>query len=110
MLLPSVAVIMPAYNAERFIAEAIESVIAQTHHDWQMVVVDDGSTDRTLEIARSFAERDSRITVITGPNAGIANAMNRATAVIDTPSDGTLTVNSVPTLSGVFLPWSFSPP
>ncbi len=71
-------VIMPAYNAQRFIAEAIASVQAQTMNDWQLHVVDDGSTDGTLAIARQIAMTDSRILVSTAPNSGIANVMNRA--------------------------------
>jgi glycosyltransferase involved in cell wall biosynthesis len=52
---------MTAYNREAFIAEAIESVLAQTFTDFELIVVDDGSKDRTMEIARSYAQRDSRI-------------------------------------------------
>lgn len=58
---PLVSVIMPSYNAEKYIKEAIESVIAQTYTNWELFVIDDGSTDRTAEIARSYAEKDSRI-------------------------------------------------
>ena len=58
---PLVSVIMPSYNAEKYIKEAIESVIAQTYKNWELFVIDDGSTDRTAEIARSYAEKDSRI-------------------------------------------------
>ena len=48
-------------EAEKYIKEAIESVIAQTYTNWELFVIDDGSTDRTAEIARSYAEKDSRI-------------------------------------------------
>lgn len=61
---PAVTFIMPAYNAEQYIAEAIESVIRQTFGDWEMIVVDDCSTDTTRSIAEGFAAADSRIKVI----------------------------------------------
>jgi glycosyltransferase involved in cell wall biosynthesis len=54
---PLVTVAVPIWNAERFLAEAIESVIAQTWPDWELLLADDGSTDRSPEIARSYAER-----------------------------------------------------
>ncbi len=62
--MPVVSVITPAYNSERFIADAIRSVQAQTYPDWEMVVVDDASSDETPNIARSFAEQDTRIRFI----------------------------------------------
>ncbi len=54
---PLVTVVVPVWNAERFLAEAIESVIAQTWPDWELLLADDGSTDRSPEIARSYADR-----------------------------------------------------
>ncbi|HEX5719025.1 MAG TPA: glycosyltransferase family A protein [Thermoanaerobaculia bacterium] len=54
---PLVSVVVPAWNAERFLAEAIESVVAQTWPDWELLLADDGSTDRSPEIARLYAER-----------------------------------------------------
>lgn len=60
---PIISVVMPAYNAEKYIAEAIESVIAQTFTDWELVIVDDCSSDATLGIARKYEEQDSRIRV-----------------------------------------------
>lgn len=72
-----VTVIMPAYNAGRFVADAVESVIAQTFLDWEMLIVDDGSTDRTAEIIAEYERRDRRIRVVTlEPNRGLANARN----------------------------------
>jgi glycosyltransferase involved in cell wall biosynthesis len=72
-----VSVLMPAYNAERHIAASIESVLAQTHAAFELLVIDDGSKDKTFEIARSYAARDPRVKAITQPNAGIAHTMNR---------------------------------
>ena len=75
---PLVSVIMPAYNAEKYIAEAIESVISQTYANWELFVLDDCSTDRTAEIAEGFAETDSRIRLLKNPqNMGVANTRNR---------------------------------
>lgn len=77
MAAPLVSVIMPSFNAERFIAESIESVIAQTVRDWELIVVDDGSTDGTAAIVAAYRQRDPRIRLITQPaNRGPAAARN----------------------------------
>jgi glycosyltransferase involved in cell wall biosynthesis len=68
---------MPAYNAELFIAEAIESVLAQTWADFNLIVLDDGSRDRTREIAESYALRDSRVRVESHANMGPGPTLNR---------------------------------
>src|SRR3954470_15179683 len=72
-----VTVLMPAYNAGRFIARAIDSVLAQTHRDLELLAIDDGSKDDTLAVASAYCARDPRVKVITQPNAGIAHTMNR---------------------------------
>ena len=75
---PLVSVIMPSFNAERYIAEAIDSVIAQTVTDWELIVVDDASTDATAAIVAHYRQRDSRIRLISQQsNQGAANARNR---------------------------------
>lgn len=61
---PTVSVLMTAYNREKHIGAAIESVLIQTFSDWELVIVDDVSTDRTCEIARQYAARDDRIRII----------------------------------------------
>jgi teichuronic acid biosynthesis glycosyltransferase TuaG len=74
-----VSIITPAYNAERFIEETIRSVQAQQHDDWEMLVVDDVSTDRTRDIVRDVAASDPRIQLIPQElNRGPAEARNLA--------------------------------
>ncbi len=68
---------MAAWNAERFICEAIESVIAQSVEDWELIIIDDGSTDGTQEIVADYERRDRRIRVLTSTrNRGLAIARN----------------------------------
>ena len=73
---PSVAVIVPAYNAEAWLADCIRSVQLQTFKDWNLIIVDDGSPDRSREIAEEFALKDSRIRVISRKNGGLSAARN----------------------------------
>jgi glycosyltransferase involved in cell wall biosynthesis len=75
---PVVSVVMPAYNAASYLCEAIDSVLAQTFSAFELIVVDDGSTDDTLTLARGFARTDSRVRVFTTPNGGPAAARNVA--------------------------------
>lgn len=77
--MPLVSVIIPMYNAERTIEEAIASVLQQTWQDFEMIVVDDGSTDGSLARVRAIA--DSRLQVLSFTNAGAAAARNRGIAV-----------------------------
>jgi len=73
---PLVSILIPAYNAGEWIAETLDSALAQTWHTKEILVVDDGSTDRTLDIARHFTSRGVR--VISQPHQGAAAARNRA--------------------------------
>jgi glycosyltransferase involved in cell wall biosynthesis len=75
---PAVSVIMPAYNVAPYIGEAIESVLGQTFSDFQLLVVDDGSTDDTAAITQQFAAADSRIMLLRQENRGLAAARNTA--------------------------------
>lgn len=68
---------MPAYNAEKFITDSIESVIDQSYTNWELIIIDDGSSDKTLEIANNFRKIDKRIVVKkTEENGGVALARN----------------------------------
>ena len=71
---PLVSIIMPAYNVEKTIKESIESVINQTYTNWELNIINDGSTDKTLEVINFF--KDDRIVLIEQKNLGVANARN----------------------------------
>jgi glycosyltransferase involved in cell wall biosynthesis len=72
-----VSVVTPVYNGERYLAEAIESVLGQTHRDFELILVDDGSTDGSLGIMQHYARMDPRIRVVTQENRGHSGAANR---------------------------------
>lgn len=71
---PSTSIIVTAYNIEDCLARCLDSILAQSETDFEVIVVDDGSTDMTLEIASTFAKKDPRITVLTQKNTGPAQA------------------------------------
>ena len=87
-----VSIITPAYNAAEYIAETIESVLAQTYPKWEMLIVNDCSKDNTAEIVQSYADKDNRIKLINleqnsgaavARNTGIKNAKGRYIAFLD---------------------------
>ncbi|HWE02304.1 MAG TPA: glycosyltransferase [Tepidisphaeraceae bacterium] len=78
---PAVSVVMPLYNTERHLAAAIDSVLAQTFADFEIIAVDDGSTDGTLDILRRYESRDRRVRVLSRPNTGIVGALNDGLAM-----------------------------
>ncbi len=73
---PDVSVIMPVYNSKEHLSSAIESVLAQTHKNFELILVDDGSTDGCADICDDYAERDHRVRVIHKSNGGISSARN----------------------------------
>lgn len=77
--MPTVSVIVPAYNASRFLGDALESVLCQTWKDWEVCLVDDGSTDSTRAVVQSFMPRfGSRLRYLYQPNRGLSRARNVA--------------------------------
>jgi hypothetical protein len=75
--LGKISVIIPCYNSARFLPVALESVLWQTYGNWECILVDDGSTDRSEEIIRSFSDRDPRFRYIAQKNSGPSAARNR---------------------------------
>lgn len=76
MVTVKVSVLMTAYNAERYLAEAIESVLGQTYPDFEFVFINDGSTDGTRAIAEAYAKKDARLKIILRPNKGFGVSLN----------------------------------
>lgn len=74
-----VSIVTPSWNSEKYIVQTIESVRSQTYKNWEMIIVDDCSTDHTVEIATDYSKRDSRIKVYRqNVNGGAAKARNRS--------------------------------
>ena len=76
-----ISIILPVYNGELYLAEAIDSILLQTYSDWELILVNDCSTDRTAEICREYADRDSRIRILTNEvNLRLPKSLNRGFA------------------------------
>lgn len=75
--MPKVSVIVPVYNVEKYLERCINSILNQTYTDFELLLADDGSTDRSSEICDSFAEKDSRVKVFHLPNGGQGAARNK---------------------------------
>ena len=73
---PLISVCMPVYNAGKYLADAVESILGQTFADFEFLILDDGSTDDSLEILRRYADRDPRIRLTSRPNKGLVASLN----------------------------------
>jgi glycosyltransferase involved in cell wall biosynthesis len=72
----AISAVIPAHNASPFLAETIESILAQTFEEWELLIIDDGSKDNTAEIAKSYSQKDSRIQLVQQINKGVSAARN----------------------------------
>ena len=73
---PKVSVVVPIYNVEKFIHQAVDSILGQTLKDIEVILVDDGSPDNCGKICDEYAQKDKRVRVIHQPNGGLGNAYN----------------------------------
>ena len=81
MVDPLISIIMPAYNAEKTIAGSIDSVLGQSYSSWELLVIDDGSTDSTAAIVKKAASMDARVTLVQNSrNLGVSASRNRGVA------------------------------
>ncbi len=104
-----ISVIMPVYNAEKFLKDSIESVLNQTYKDFEFIIVNDGSTDSSLNIISEYKEKDNRIKIInqenrgvsTSRNTGILSSVGRYVSFID--ADDIWTTNKLETQIDFFL-------
>ena len=74
--MPKVSVIVPVYNIEKYVSRCVESLLAQSFGDFELLLVNDGSTDSSLEILKEFEQKDPRIIVLTKENGGLSDARN----------------------------------
>lgn len=104
---PQFSVVMPVFNGGEFLREAVESVLRQDFEDFELIIVDDGSTDGSTSMCRAFAAVDSRIHLIEQRNAGVAAAMNSGIAaataawVVVMHADDVMLPNRIATLSAI---------
>ena len=74
---PLISVILPVYNAELYLSEAVDSILNQTVNDFELILIDDGSTDGSLSIAQAYAKQDERVVLISQPNMGLVETLNK---------------------------------
>ena len=75
-ILPQISVVVPVYNSERYLAQCIESILSQTYRKLELILVNDGSTDKSGTICEEYSKKDDRIKVIHTPNSGVSAARN----------------------------------
>lgn len=106
--MPKISLIIPVYNAERYLAETLDSLLDQTHHDLELVCVNDGSHDNSWEILQRYVAQDSRVVPIDQPNQGVSVARNtgiaRATGdiIMFVDADDKLVPTACAVVAGVF--------
>ena len=91
--MPEISIIIPAYNSKDFISELIESIQAQTFQDWELIIVDDGSSDSTFEVASVYANNDDRIKLSKKRNGGSALARNYGLSMANPSSLYVMTID-----------------
>lgn len=105
-----ISIVIPAYNAAATVGRCLDSLLAQTYRDFELIVVDDGSTDGTAQIISTYAERDSRIRLIRQENAGVSAARNvglyaaRGDLIAFTDSDDAVSPEFLEALLSLYAP------
>lgn len=101
---PFFSIIIPAYNLENYIAAALQSVLVQTFQDFEIIIVDDGSSDETVSIIQSF--HDPRIRLVSQVNGGVSRARN---AGMKKAVGGLASLSWTETITGIPSIWSWQP-
>jgi len=82
---PKISVVVPCYNQGKFLSEALDSVINQTMKEWECIIVDDGSSDNSIDIAKKYSTKDSRIQYVHQENVGPSAARNKGVTLTSAP-------------------------
>ena len=96
-----ISVIIPVYNAEKYLSRCIDSVLNSSYTDFELLLINDGSTDQSLDICRQYKDQDSRITVISQENQGVSAARNLGLRICR--GDWIIFIDSDDYISGDFL-------
>ena len=103
-----VSIIIPVYNAERYLRKCLESIVSQTYINWELILVNDGSTDTSGKICEEYAEKDARVRVYNKSNTGVSDSRNLGIKestgkylVFVDADDYWLSVNDLATLVGI---------
>ena len=86
--MPKVSVIVPVFNVEKYVGQCLESLINQTLKNIEIIIVNDGSTDKSLSICEEYARKDNRISVYTKENGGLSSARNYGLQFVSSPYVG----------------------
>ena len=76
-----ISIILPVYNTERYLPDTIDSILNQSYTDFELIAINDGSTDQSLSILKEYAEKDARVRLIDKPNSGVSDTRNRGISV-----------------------------
>jgi glycosyltransferase involved in cell wall biosynthesis len=79
--MPKISVVMSVYNGEKYVHDSVESIIHQSERDIEFIIINDGSTDKSLEILREFQKKDTRIRLISRENRGLISSLNEGVSV-----------------------------
>jgi len=98
-----ISVLMPVYNAEKYIEAAVDSILKQTFTDFEFIIINDGSTDGTLDILEGYAKRDSRIRLISRENKGLVATLNEGLALAKAPLIARMDADDVSVINRLML-------
>ena len=93
--LPRVSVVLPVFNAEPYVGEALESILVQSLTDFELIAIDDGSTDASRSILEGFAARDGRVRVVSRENRGLATTLNEGISLATAPYVGIMNADDI---------------
>ncbi|MCP9380716.1 glycosyltransferase family 2 protein, partial [Lacticaseibacillus paracasei] len=83
--MPKISIIVPVYNVEKYLQKCVDSILAQSFRDYELILVDDGATDASPSICDDYAEKDQRVKVIHKQNGGLSDARNAGINVASAP-------------------------
>lgn len=82
---PLISVVMPVYNAEKYLAKAVDSILQQSLSDFEFVIIDDGSTDHSTDLLKAYTQQDARIKLVSRENKGLVASLNEGIALAQAP-------------------------